>query len=108
MKAKSIKGRSPQEIEQALEESMSDGFTPALAIVFLSISCDRIGIIKILDKKNITIYGATTNGEFIDEQIEKESIAIMLLDMNRKYFFVMAEEFPEKNYREITRSFAKK
>lgn len=31
MKAKSIKGKSPEEIQIALEESSRDGFSPTLA-----------------------------------------------------------------------------
>ena len=35
MKAKSIKGKSSEEIKSALQQSMADGFKPTLAIVFL-------------------------------------------------------------------------
>jgi hypothetical protein len=35
MEAKSIKGNSPEEIKAALEQSMADGFSPTLAIVFM-------------------------------------------------------------------------
>ena len=108
MKAKSIKGKSPEEIKAALTESMADGFVPTLAIVFLSLGKDIDSVCSVLDEKGITIYGATTQGEFIDEEIGKESIAILLLDINRDYFTVMLEEFPEKNYREVTQSMAKK
>lgn len=108
MKAKSIKGKSPEEINVALSVSMEDGFTPTLAIVFLSLGKDIEAVSGILDEKGITIYGATTHGEFIDEEIGKESIAILLLNINRNYFTVMLEEFPEKNYREVTQSMAKK
>ncbi len=34
MKAKSIKGKSTEEIKTALEQSMTDGFKPTLAICF--------------------------------------------------------------------------
>ena len=108
MKAKSIKGKSPEEIKAALTDSMADGFAPTLAIVFLSLGKDIEAVSGILDDKGITIYGATTHGEFIDEKVGKESIAILLLDINRDYFTVMLEEFPEKNYREVTQSMAKK
>ncbi len=108
MKAKSIKGKSPEEIKAALTESMADGFVPTLAIVFLSLGKDIDSVCSVLDEKGITIYGATTQGEFIDEEIGKESIAILLLDINRDYFTVMLEEFPEKNYREVTQLMAKK
>ncbi len=37
MKAKSIKGKSAEEIKTSLQQSMADGFAPTMAIVFLSI-----------------------------------------------------------------------
>ena len=46
MKAKSIKGKTSEEITTALQESMLDGFNPTLAIVFLSISQDREGVLS--------------------------------------------------------------
>jgi hypothetical protein len=108
MKAKSIKGKSPEEIEKALQESMADGFKPKLAIVFLSIKQNRDAVCQILDKKNIAIYGATTNGEFIDEELEKGSIAILLLDIKRDTFQIFFQEYPDKNYREVASQIAKK
>lgn len=108
MKAKSIKGNSPEEIKEALVNAMSDGFTPTLAIALMSLHQDRDEVSKVLDDAGISIYGATTNGEFIDEEIGKDSIAIMLLDIKREYFTVMFDEYPEKNYREITQAMARK
>jgi hypothetical protein len=108
MKAKSIRGKSPEEIKTALAESMADGFAPTLAIVFLSLGKDVNAVCSVLDEQGIAIYGATTHGEFIDEEIGKESIAVLLLDINRDYFMVMLEEYPEKNYREVTQSMAKR
>jgi hypothetical protein len=107
MKAKSIKGKTPEEIKSALEGSMVDGFKPTLAIVFSSVSQDRDAISKVLDDENIAIYGVTTNGEFTDEVTEKLSTVILLLDINRDYFRVYFEEFPDKNYRETTQEIAR-
>ena len=92
MKAKSIKGKSPEEIKAALTESLSDGFKPTLAVVFLSNSQDLITICKILDKEEIEIFGSTAVGEFIDGELEKDSIAILLLDINKNDFKVHLEE----------------
>ena len=64
MKAKSIKGRTRDEIQIALRQSMNDGFKPTLAIVFLSVSQDRKAVCKVLSNAGIKIFGATTNGEF--------------------------------------------
>lgn len=108
MKAKSIKGKSVQEIKNALEQSIASGFKPTLAITFISKSQDINAICEVLDKAGITIYGATTNGEFIDEETEKGSAAILLLDIEKDHFEVYLEEFPLKNYRETARNIAKK
>ncbi len=108
MKAKSIKGKSAAEIQTALQESMADGFKPTLAVVFLSISQDRKAVCKILDDAGIKIFGATTNGEFTDENPEKLSVAILLLDTDPAYFNVLFSEYPEKNYREVAKLIAEK
>ena len=86
MQAKSIKGRSTEEIQSAVELSMADGFKPTLAIVFISVKQDRETISRLLDEKGIQIFGATTAGEFIDGEIEGGSIVMLLLDINPAYF----------------------
>ena len=106
MKAKSINGKSPEDIKAALQESMADGFKPTLAIVFLSISQDREAIRNILNKEDILIYGSTTHGEFTEYGITEKSIAILLLDVHPDHFTILFEEYPEKNYREVTQAVA--
>ena len=92
MKAKSIKGKSVEEIESALAESLADYYKPTLAIVFLSIKQDRESLTALLNKNNIQVFGATTSGEFIDGEIGEGSIAIMLLDMNPEYFKILFQD----------------
>ena len=106
MKAKSIKGTTPAEIKTALEQSMTDGFKPTLAIVFISIKQDRQAICQVFDAEGIAVFGATTNGEFINEETEQGSAAVLLLDINRDYFQIFMETYPEKNYREVARGVA--
>jgi len=108
MKAKSIRGKSSDEIWNRLGNCMVDGFKPTLAIVFLSIKQDREAICNILSKKDIAIFGATTNGEFTDGQLEKESIVVLLLEINPTDFSIYLEEYTDKNYREVTQSIAQK
>ena len=100
MKAKSIKGNSAEEIKTALQQNMNEGFKPTLAVVFVSLNQNRNAICKLLDDAGIAIFGATTNGEFIDEQASQQSVAILLLEMNPEYFSIIFEEYPDKNYRE--------
>ena len=87
---------------------MADGFSPTLAIVFLSVSQDRKVICRILDKAGIAVFGSTTNGEFIDEVAEKGSVALLLLDIDPAYFRVYFEEYRQKNYRETAKRIAQK
>jgi hypothetical protein len=91
-----------------LQQSMVDGFRPTLAIAFVSIKQDRNAICKLLDDAGIAVFGTTTNGEFIDEVTEKGSVAILLLDINKNYFQIYFEEYPERNYREITNTIARR
>lgn len=108
MKSKSIKGKSTEEIKTALDKSMEDGFSPTLAIVFLSVKQDRKTITGLLNKEEIQVFGVTTNGEFIDEETEQGSAAILLLDMKKEHFHIYFEEYPNKNYREVAASIAQK
>lgn len=106
MRAKSIKGNSIEQIKAALAAQMEDGFLPTLAIVFISIKMDRDAICTLLDEKGIELFGVTTHGEFIDENLSKESAAILLLDINPAHFSILCADFSEKNYRETAAQLA--
>jgi hypothetical protein len=107
MKSKSIKGKSAEEIKRALQECMSDNFKPTLAVIFLSVAQDRDAVCKVFDDRDIAIYGATTNGEFIDSDIAKESVAVLLLDIDKSYFNIYFDEYQDKDPREAARGIAK-
>ncbi len=81
MKAKSIKGKSPADIQTALQQCITADFKPTLAIVFMSIKLDLDAVCALLDQQGIQVFGATSSGEFISSEIEEESIVIMLLDI---------------------------
>jgi len=108
MNSKSIKGHSFAEIKTAITNCMEDGFKPTLAIIFMSISQDRKVINQLLNKEGIAIFGATSNGEFIDENTEKGSTAILLLDIKKEHFKIYFEEYPNKNYRDTAKNIASK
>jgi hypothetical protein len=108
VKAKSIAGKSAGEIQAALALSMADGFRPTLAMVFLSIKQDINALCEVLERHRIAIYGTTSNGEFTEAGITKESIAVLLLDIDPTSFMILFDEFAENNYRETTRAMAQK
>lgn len=103
MKAKSIKGKSPEEIRLSLINSIDEGFKPTLAIVFLSFKQDIDAVCRLLDDKGIQIFGSTSSGEFIGSEIEEGSIVIMLLDMNPAYFKLLFFETGENSDFEIAK-----
>ena len=103
MKAKSIKGNSPEEIQTALQQSMADGFKPTLAVVFLSVKQNRDAVCSMLSKEGIAIFGATTGGEFIDGEIGAGSIAILLLDVDQAYFKILCEDISERDTRTVAK-----
>ena len=79
MKAKSIKGKSIEEIKSALDQSMVDGFTPTLAIIFLPKKSEVQNICDIFDKKGILVFGVSAFGQFIDKDYNNDSVAVLLL-----------------------------
>ncbi|MCH7404151.1 FIST signal transduction protein [Belliella aquatica] len=87
---------------------MSVGFKPTLAIVFMSVAQDRKAICSLLDEAGITVFGSTTHGEFIDEEIETGSIAILLLDIKKEHFRIHSAEFQNYSYRETSKTVAGK
>ncbi len=106
MKAKSIKGTSPEEIKTALAQSMADNFKPTLAFVFISIKQDIDAVRKMLDEQGIHIFGATTGGEFIDGDIGAGTIAILLVDMNPSHFKVLLRDYRDKDPQVVAQKMA--
>ena len=97
MKAKSIKGKSPEEIQSALQQSMADSFKPTLAIVFISIKQDRKAVCEILNKEGIDILGATSSGEFINGHQSEGEIVIMLFNLNKSEYYILFEDIGERS-----------
>ena len=107
MQARSIKGRSPEEIQSALLQSVSEGFRPTLAIVFISIKQDRKIVCELLLKHEIDIIGATSCGEFIDGYQSQGEIAILLLDINKNDYCILFEDIGERTLSDAAANMAK-
>lgn len=106
MKAKSIKGRSVEEVNSALEQSMSDDFKPTLAIVFISIKQDRNAVCKILSDHGIDVAGATSCGEFINGHQDQGSIVILLLDLHRDAYSIFFQDVGNRDLAEVAKKLA--
>jgi hypothetical protein len=107
MKAKSIQGKSIEAIKTAIENSMLDGFSPTVAIVFISVKQDRTAICELLDSKNIDVFGATSCGEFINNHQSEGEMAILLLELSKGHYSILIEDFEDGNLDEAVSNLAK-
>ena len=101
MKARSIKGKTAEEIKAALEKNMADGFQPTLAVVFMANDNERAGVTELLSQKGIQIFGASTGDNFTDGEIESQSIVLLLLDIDPAYFQLAIKGTDEGTIKEI-------
>jgi len=97
MKAKTIKGNSPAEIEATLNESISDGFKPTLAIITLSNIENAETIRSIFDRNGMAIFGITTAQKFTGQGMESDDIVAMLMDMKPENFRILLNDYVESS-----------
>lgn len=87
---------------------MDGGFRPSLAIVFISVKQDRNTVRQLLDEKGITVFGATSCGEFIDGHQSEGGIAILLLEIPRDRFSLIFEEVGNRSIEETSKDLSQK
>ena len=104
MKAKSIKGKSTEEISEALRESMADGFKPTMAFVFLSVKQDIKAIADLLSQHSVQVFGATSGGEIADSEISQGGISILLLDMDSANFRILHDDYTGRDVAEVAKA----
>jgi len=106
MKAKTFKGKTTEEIQYALEQSLSDGFKPTLALVFMPQKNEAQTVAHIFDEKRILVFGASSWGQFIDKDHDTDSIVVMLLDIKPEQFRIEFRETGNSTTKEIAASIA--
>jgi len=97
LKAKSIKGAAPEDIQTALQQCIDDDFKPTLAIVFISVKQDRKAVCELFNQHGIDVFGATSCGEFVDGYQSKGEIAILLMDLSRDSYTISFEDIGERS-----------
>jgi len=100
MKAKSIKGKTPSDIQKALDESKEDarqpdgqGFNPTLAIIILSKMEEAEELQSIFGTQGIEIFGITSPQKFSEDGITEDDILVMLLDIKSDYFKIVLNDY---------------
>ena len=77
---------SVEQIEGHIQSAQQDGLTPTLAIVFSSVAHNLTEVGAAFAKFNIEVFGASTSGEIINDEVYEESIVVMLLDISREAY----------------------
>jgi hypothetical protein len=104
MKAKSIKGKSPEEISRLVDSSCTSDFKPALAVAFLPNKKDVRNICSIFNERDIKIFGASSFGQFIDSEYDTDSIVVMLMEIHPDSFRIEFRETGNSSTEEIAKS----
>lgn len=97
MKAKTIKGNSPAEIETALDESTGDGFKPTLAIIILSRVENAEAVQSVFDRKGIAIFGISTAQKFTSQGVASDDIIAIMMDMKPEHFRIVLNDYKESS-----------
>jgi hypothetical protein len=97
MKAKTIKGNSPADLQAALDESISDGFRPTLAIITLTNIENTETLRSIFDRNGIAIFGITAPQKFTGQGMESDDIVAMLMDMKPENFRIVLNDYGESS-----------
>ena len=88
MKTFTLSGHSVAELSKKIKETITADFKPTLAISFGSVKLDLKEYVKIFTDHDIQLFGASSSGEFINEDRMEESIVVMLLDMDPANFAI--------------------
>ena len=93
MKAKSIKGNTPEEIHTAVIDSKNNGFTPTLAFVFITNTANAIPLGEMFESEGIAVFGVSTPNKFNEQGMEPDDIVALLLDINTSFFKIVLQDF---------------
>jgi hypothetical protein len=100
MKAKTILGKTPQEIQTALQQSTAEaslpdghGLKPTLAIILVSNMEDAEPIRSIFGEQGIAIVGITAPQKFTEQGITDGDIVAMLMDIKPENFKIVLNDY---------------
>jgi len=107
VKAKTIYGKTPEELYANLRESMKDGYSPTLAMVFISVKQDRKAVIELFRRAGIEVIGATSSGEFVGDHQSVGGIVGILLDLKPANYRILIREIGGSTLEETTKNMLK-
>jgi hypothetical protein len=104
MKPTVISATSVDQIERKIQDALNEGLKPTLAIVFSSIAHDLKEVGAAFAKQNIDVFGASSSGEILNDEVHEESIVAMLLDINRDFYRLKLSDGTDKTSYQVGQS----
>ncbi len=92
MRAKSFQVDDASAIAKALDDSMADGFEPTVAFLFSATGKALQPLMAPFEDREIQIFGSNTFGEFTEEGPQSGTVAVMLMDLDERAFFITHEQ----------------
>ncbi len=86
MQVKTLKANSAGGIEAQIDNYLAEGFRPTLGILFSSLTVDIDTLSNIFDQKDIDLFGCSTAGEILNDQVFDENVVGLLFDLNKDYY----------------------
>lgn len=96
MLTKTIQSNSTTELEKQIVAYKKTGYLPTFSIVFCSPSHDLEAIRHIFNKQDIDLFGCTSAGEILNDEIYDTAIVCLLFDLDKKYYKINIVEKDEK------------
>jgi hypothetical protein len=101
MKPSVFSASSVEQVEAHIESVRRDGLEPTLAIVFSSLDHNLKEVSAAFAKFNIEVFGTSTSGEIINDEVYEGSIGVMLLDINRDIYRLNVFDGKGKTYYQV-------
>jgi len=84
MKSITLQAGSLEDIKTEINDVISQDFKPTLAVIFASVTHDLELLSNIFEENDILIFGASSSGEIIENEVLEQSIVVMLLDIKKE------------------------
>jgi len=97
MQSITIQSKNLDGLNKKIHDAVENGFTPTLAICFVTYNTDFSNLTAILKQYGAEVFGTSSYAEIIDNRIETDSITVMLLNIKPEDFCIYSQEFIDDN-----------
>lgn len=86
---------SSKNLEAHITNTIKTSFSPSLAIVFSTVTSNFEELSQLFGSYGIDFIGGSTAGEFVNGHVTKNSMAVMLLDIDKDSYRIHYQDYKE-------------